>query len=217
SLLLIPPTDFVAVAKHQLAKPQISIAADALRHLLRVPDERLPRAWQPAASRQPRDRRYAGPRLDREASREREAECRSPAARRLRREQRRDPGVCRRFRNLRREIAARHGSHPNLGAQNLFEDLAAARPFVDELRPGAVAHAQRMRARVAADNVSAPRELTDVVPADEPARANEVRGDEEMPREPARVEEIDRAHRARAAIVEGEHGAGRAWQVWQAR
>ena len=54
ALSLIPPLHVVAVAEQQLADLQVALAAEALGHLLRVPQHRLPRARQPVAGGQRR-------------------------------------------------------------------------------------------------------------------------------------------------------------------
>ena len=98
-------------------------------------------------------------------------------------------------------------------AEEVRRCVAAPRPLVEQLRERAVSHAQRMRAGVAADDVAAASRARGCRGVDEAARADVVRGDEEVPAKPRALEQVGRRHRAGAAIVERDSRAGAAGPV----
>src|SRR5581483_11254141 len=102
----------------------------------------------------------------------------------------RDAGACCRFRDRRGEIAAGHRRRPYIAVQHVTEDVATALPFVQQLRPRAVAHSKRVGARMAADHMSARMQLADLRLVEKPARADVVRRDEEMADESVALEDV---------------------------
>src|SRR6476620_2485888 len=156
---LIAPPHRIAVLEQQLTQAQIVAAAQPFCEFSGIPEQRLARAGKEFSRRERGGSERARPAADGEPPDQGQS-LHLPLLRRgFGGEQSYIPRLRRCLRHSGCEVSAGYGPGADVLRQHVAQDRTAVRPFPDELRPVAVGHAERVRARVAADPMTAAREL----------------------------------------------------------